>query len=74
MPQLYGNQVLSFASLPRLSGMLIHIDYPDSFHLLDMNDCANHTCANGASCVDGVNSYSCNCPVGFTGTYCETGM
>ena len=25
-------------------------------------------CANGAfSCVDGVNSYSCNCSVGYTG-------
>ena len=33
----------------------------------------NHTCGNGGSCEDGVNSYSCNCLVGFTGDHCETG-
>ena len=39
-------------------------------NFLDIDDCVNHTftCANGAfSCVDGVNSYSCNCSVGYTG-------
>ena len=41
--------------------------------LLDIDDCVNHTCANGASCVDGINNYSCNCLVGFTGSNCETG-
>jgi len=30
--------------------------------------------ANGGSCVDGVNNYSCNCLVGFTGGHCETGQ
>ncbi|XP_068690653.1 neurogenic locus notch homolog protein 1-like, partial [Montipora foliosa] len=40
----------------------------------DINFCANHTCANGASCVDGINSYFCNCTAGFTGTYCQTDM
>jgi len=40
---------------------------------LDIDDCVNHTCANGASCVDGINNYACNCTTGFTGAYCETG-
>lgn len=31
----------------------------------------NNTCANGASCVDGISSYSCNCAAGFTGAYCN---
>ena len=31
------------------------------------NDCLNHTCLNGASCVDGVRSYTCLCPPGYTG-------
>lgn len=43
------------------------------YFLSDINDCVNHTCENGAACVDGINSYSCNCTAGFTGTYCERG-
>ena len=33
----------------------------------------NLTCANGGSCVDGVNCYSCNCTAGYTGDHCQTG-
>ena len=39
----------------------------------DIDDCVNHNCANGGSCMDGVNTYTCNCPPGFTGMYCEKG-
>ena len=28
---------------------------------------------NSASCIDGVNSYSCNCVDGYVGSTCETG-
>ncbi|MBN2693900.1 lamin tail domain-containing protein, partial [bacterium] len=31
-------------------------------------------CLNGGSCVDGVNSYSCNCLAGYEGTNCETNI
>ena len=41
--------------------------------LLDIDECVNHTCSNGGSCVDGVNNYSCNCMPGFTGDRCQTG-
>ena len=41
--------------------------------LPDINYCVNHTCDNGGSCVDGINNYSCNCLVGFTGYHCEIG-
>ena len=39
----------------------------------DLNDCVNHNCSNGASCIDGINSYSCNCSAGFTGLNCQRG-
>ena len=28
-------------------------------------------CPNGSTCVDGLNSYSCKCAVGFTGAHCD---
>ena len=42
-------------------------------YFLDIDDCTNHTCANGGLCVDGVNTYSCNCSAGYTGEHCLTG-
>ena len=47
------------------------IDWNANF--LDIDDCVNHTCSNGGLCVDGVNSYSCNCSAGYTGERCLTG-
>ena len=41
---------------------------------VDIDDCINHTCSNDGTCEDGINSYSCNCPLGFTGNHCETGV
>jgi EGF-like domain len=43
------------------------------FCLTDINECLNATCQNGATCVDGVNTFTCTCAAGFTGTLCETG-
>ena len=31
------------------------------------DDCLNHRCLNGATCVDGFRSYTCLCPPGYTG-------
>lgn len=31
-------------------------------------------CANGATCVDGVNRFSCVCPAGFSGRFCTVNL
>ena len=43
-------------------------------YLADIDDCVGVTCSGHGTCVDGVNSHSCNCNAGFTGYMCETGM
>ena len=39
---------------------------------LDVDDCQTHRCQNDAACHDGINTYSCQCPPGWSGTYCES--
>ena len=39
---------------------------------LDIDDCDLDHCLYG-DCVDGVDSYTCDCDSGFTGVNCETG-
>ena len=41
--------------------------------LIDINECSSNPCMNGATCTDAVNSYTCACVPGYTGTHCETG-
>jgi len=38
----------------------------------NIDECASSPCQNGGTCVDGSNSYTCNCDVGYTGPNCET--
>lgn len=33
-----------------------------------MDDCEDHGCDNGATCIDGVGNYTCLCPPNYTGT------
>ena len=42
-----------------------------SLYVSDKYDCIGVTCLNGGTCGDGVNSYSCKCQPGYTGTHCE---
>uniref|UniRef100_A0A4W3GXY3 EGF-like domain-containing protein n=1 Tax=Callorhinchus milii TaxID=7868 RepID=A0A4W3GXY3_CALMI len=37
----------------------------------DVDDCEDHACGPGATCVDGVNNYTCVCPPHRTGAVCE---
>lgn len=43
------------------------------FNSIDINECANAPCLNGADCVDTNGSFVCICPEGFNGTLCENG-
>lgn len=36
----------------------------------NIDDCPGHQCQNGATCIDGINSYTCQCPSTYTGHYC----
>ena len=40
--------------------------------LLDIDDCIINPCNNNGTCTDGIASYTCDCPLGFTGLDCET--
>jgi hypothetical protein len=33
--------------------------------------CASFPCQNGGTCVNGVNSFTCQCPIGFYGVQCQ---
>ncbi|XP_009302182.2 uncharacterized protein si:ch73-281k2.5 [Danio rerio] len=37
---------------------------------VNIDDCLNHRCQNGATCMDGVNTYTCQCPPKWTGQFC----
>ena len=43
------------------------------FSVSDIEECSSNPCMNGAKCTDAVNSYTCGCIGGYTGTHCETG-
>ncbi|KAI8512864.1 hypothetical protein Bbelb_095030 [Branchiostoma belcheri] len=38
----------------------------------DIDDCISAPCQNNATCQDGLNSFTCQCVPGYTGTLCET--
>ena len=40
---------------------------------VDIDECSSSPCSSDATCVDGVNNYTCGCAPGYTGLSCETG-
>lgn len=41
--------------------------------LADINECSSNPCLNGATCVDAVDGYECDCRSGYEGTHCQIG-
>lgn len=39
---------------------------------IDYNECASQPCGNGATCVNGVAQFTCQCPIGWQGLTCTT--
>ena len=37
----------------------------------DIDECASSPCLNGGQCIDQINSYTCSCALGWTGTRCD---
>ena len=44
------------------------------FILLDIDECSSGPCQNDGTCTDGIDEYTCNCSIGYTGADCETGI
>ncbi|EMP30126.1 Neurogenic locus notch like protein 3, partial [Chelonia mydas] len=37
----------------------------------EIDECQSQPCLNGGTCLDGVESYRCTCPQGYTGAQCQ---
>lgn len=59
--------------LPPLLRCRCALGYRGHLCEVDIDECDPNPCVNGASCLDGLGSYTCRCLPGFNGTRCETG-
>lgn len=41
------------------------------YYYSDIDECVGNACQNSATCVDGINEYTCVCVAGYDGTFCE---
>ena len=55
--------------LQKRSRLLYHLSYVFVWNA-DEDDCLNAVCYNGGKCIDGINSYACDCKEGFIGEQC----
>lgn len=43
-------------------------------HLIHFTFSFFSSCLNGGTCIDGVNTYTCKCPLGYSGSNCQTAI
>ena len=60
----------SSEGLPK-TGAILSSSHPQYRCFLDIDDCTSDSCLNGGACIDGVNSFTCNCRSGYSGAHCE---
>ena len=65
-----GGSLTPFFFHPLLSA----IGYTGQFCEEIIDNCVDNACLNGASCVNGINSYTCSCTSGWTGNLCQTSV
>ena len=41
---------------------------------MNINECDSGPCQNGATCLDGINNYTCTCSPGYSGRDCEVNI
>ena len=51
--------------------ILIHLGI-FSYLILDIDECQSGPCHHNGTCIDSINSFSCQCMPGWIGTKCET--
>ena len=39
---------------------------------IDVDNCEDNQCQHGATCIDGIGDYTCQCSLPFTGQFCES--
>ena len=38
---------------------------------IQIDDCESQPCLNGATCIDGISGFTCQCTSGFRGHFCQ---
>ena len=68
----FTGKLTSMKKLPLL--ILIKIKISDPYCKTQIDNCIGNACANNATCVNGINSYTCLCPTGYTGQFCHISL
>lgn len=51
----------------------LYVSFRGDFCVENIDDCMGVFCGNG-TCVDGVNTFTCDCTAGYTGIECDSGL
>ena len=52
----------------------LHFTEIEAAGAIPIDQCSPNPCQNGATCTDGVNTYTCNCLAGYEGDRCEISL